>query len=186
MTFEDPGRQLAAMLASAAAGDSAAMQRLYSATAAKLYAVCLRILGDRSEAEEVLQDVYLAVWRRPSAFDPARGSALGWLIAIARNRAIDRLRSRRPWRSDSLDEGAAAEVADPGLDASAQLLADEDSLRLRACLDALDAPTASAIRRAFEEGLTYEALAAADGVPLGTMKSRIRRGLLKMRDSFER
>ena len=186
MTPDDAGRRVSDALEAVGAGDAHAMRRLHMATAGKLHAVCLRILGDRAEAEEVVQDVYLAVWRRPSAFDPARGAALPWLIAVARNRAIDRVRGRRPDRPESIETGAAAEVADPGPDASAQLLADEDTLRLHACLDALDAPTALAIRGAFQEGITHESLAASAGVPLGTMKSRIRRGLLKMRGTLER
>ncbi len=160
------------------------MRQLYALTSAKLLGVCLRILHDRGEAEEALQDVFLTVWRRPEAFDPTRGGGMAWLIAVARNRAIDRLRGRRPPASE--DEGAAAGVPDPSPDPSARLLADEDARRLHACLATLEPQTAQAIRRAFEEGLTYDELAVAAGVPLGTMKSRIRRGLLKLRDEYER
>src|SRR5436190_20794838 len=86
-------RELAAALVRAAGGDRAALRLVYQKTSAKLFGVCLRILNDRSEAEDVLQDVYVTVWRKAGSFDPARASPITWLVAIARNRAIDRLRS---------------------------------------------------------------------------------------------
>src|SRR5229473_7630050 len=85
--------QLVAALARVAAGDRAALRLVYQDTSAKLFGVCLRILKDRGEAEDVLQDVYVTVWRKAGSFDPARASPISWLVAIARNRAIDRLRS---------------------------------------------------------------------------------------------
>src|SRR5712664_4706798 len=91
---EDATRsQLAAALAHVAAGDRAALRMVYQDTSAKLFGVCLRILNDKSEAEDVLQDVYVTVWRKAAGFDPGRASPITWLVAIARNRAIDRLRS---------------------------------------------------------------------------------------------
>src|SRR5499426_2139991 len=85
--------QLAAALARVAGGDRAALRMVYQDTSAKLFGVCLRILKDRSEAEDVLQDVYVTVWRKAAAFDPGRASPITWMVAITRNRAIDRLRS---------------------------------------------------------------------------------------------
>src|SRR5215831_3598924 len=85
--------QLVAALARVAGGDRAALQTVYQGTSAKLFGVCLRILNDKSEAEDVLQEVYLTVWRKASSFDPARASPITWLVAIARNRSIDRLRA---------------------------------------------------------------------------------------------
>ena len=183
MTVGDASQDVAAALAGVRRGEAAALRRLYTLTSAKLLGVCLRILHDRGAAEEALQDVFLTVWRRPEAFDSTRGGGMAWLITIARNRAIDQLRSRRTPISE--DESAASNVAEPGLDPAARLLADEDARRLSACLDTLEPQTAQAIRRAFEDGLTYEELALAAGVPLGTMKSRIRRGLIKMRAEYE-
>src|SRR4029450_5928295 len=87
-------RELAAALMRAASGDRAALRLVYQQTSAKLFAVCLRILKDRSEAEDVLQDVYVTVWRKAASFDPGRASPITWMVAIARNRSIDRLRSR--------------------------------------------------------------------------------------------
>src|SRR5262245_45193346 len=85
--------QLAAALVRVASGDRAALRLVYRGTSAKLFGFCLRILNDRSEAEDVLQDVYVTVWRKAAAFDPGRASPITWMVAIARNRAIDRLRA---------------------------------------------------------------------------------------------
>jgi len=101
-------KQLVAALARIAGGDRGALQILYRDTSAKLFAVCLRILHDKGEAEDVLQDVYIAVWQHAGTFDPARASPITWLVAIARNRAIDRLRSgAMAARTQTIDEAAA-------------------------------------------------------------------------------
>src|SRR3981189_3949034 len=92
MDAEANRSQLVAALARVAGGDRAALQIVYQDTSAKLFGVCLRILNDRSEAEDVLQDVYVTVWRKAASFDPGRASPITWMVAIARNRAIDRLR----------------------------------------------------------------------------------------------
>ncbi len=175
---------LAPLLAQVAGGDRAALRRLYDATSARLFGVCLRILGDRGESEDVLQEVYLAVWRRAAAFDPARASGAAWLTAITRNRAIDRLRARNPLRG--AQDISTVEAADPAEDAEAGLLRTDEGLRLHACLSALRAEEASAIRTAFLGGLTYEAVAARSGKPVGTVKSWIRRGLVRLRECLER
>ena len=96
MDAETRRRQLVAAINRVAGGDRAALRLVYSETSAKLFGVCLRILGDRSEAEDVLQDVYLTVWRKAASFDEAVASPITWLVAIARNRSIDRLRSAGP------------------------------------------------------------------------------------------
>ena len=122
---------LAPVMARLAAGERAALRELYDATSAKLYGVILRILSDRGESEDVLQDVYLTVWRRAEAFDPARASAAAWLTAVARNRAIDRLRVRSPLK------GAASadtlEIADDAAGAEAELIRSDEGRRLHAC-----------------------------------------------------
>src|SRR6267154_5307936 len=112
MDAEASRSQLAAALVRVAAGDRAALQTVYQDTSAKLFGVCLRILNDKSEAEDVLQEVYLTVWRKAASFDPARASPITWLVAIARNRSIDRLRSAAGGRRmDPID--AAEEGRDP-------------------------------------------------------------------------
>ena len=177
--------QLTAALARIASGDRAALRLVYQDTSAKLFGVCLRILHDRTEAEDVLQDVYVTVWRKAAAFDPGRASPITWLMAIARNRAIDRLRSSSvSRRMEPID--AANEVSDPSPGAVEILAQTQQNARLAGCLGELEARHASAIRAAFLDGATYEELAERMNVPLGTMKSWIRRGLLKLRACLER
>ena len=175
--------QLAAALARVAGGDRAALRMVYQDTSAKLFGVCLRILKDRSEAEDVLQDVYVTVWRKAATFDPGRASPITWLVAIARNRAIDRLRAVGG-RLEPIE--AADAVSDPAPAAVERVELAQQHQRLTRCLGELDARQASAIRAAFLDGATYEELAARMNVPLGTMKSWIRRGLLKLRACLER
>ncbi|HEY6256087.1 MAG TPA: sigma-70 family RNA polymerase sigma factor [Xanthobacteraceae bacterium] len=185
MGVEDNRTQLVAALARVAGGDRTALQIVYQDTSAKLFGVCLRILNDRSEAEDVLQEVYLTVWRKASSFDPARASPITWLVAIARNRSIDRLRATAGGRRmEAID--AAEEVRDPGPAASELVEAAQDASRLTLCLEQLESRQSTAIRSAFLDGNTYEELAERMKVPLGTMKSWIRRGLLKLRDCLER
>jgi RNA polymerase sigma-70 factor (ECF subfamily) len=177
--------QLVAALARVAAGDRAALRVVYQDTSAKLFGVCLRILKDRSEAEDVLQDVYVTVWRKAASFDPSRASPITWLVAIARNRAIDRLRSgAASRRTEPIEE--AYEVRDSAPTASDLLETTQQRARLAGCLGELEPKHADAIRSAFLDGTTYEQLAERMGVPLGTMKSWIRRGLLKLRACLER
>jgi RNA polymerase sigma-70 factor (ECF subfamily) len=173
---------LAEALARVARGDQAALELLYRQTSAKLYGVCLRILRDRTEAEEVLQEVFVTIWKCAEAYEPAKGSALTWLAAIARNRSIDRLRGRKS-RLAPVEEAEA--LADPQPLAGELLETDDRYRKLAACLEGLEPRTASAIREAFFDGSTYEALALRSATPLGTMKSRIRRGLMALRASMD-
>jgi RNA polymerase sigma-70 factor (ECF subfamily) len=166
-------------------GDRTALRELYDRTAAKLFGLCLRILGDTSEAEDTMQDIYLTVWQRAGSFDPARSSPITWLTIIARSRAIDRLRSSGRSRA-ALPIENAADVRDPSPDAVSMLEAGQDASRLNGCVEELDQRQAKAIREAFFGGVTYPQLAERAGVPLGTMKSWIRRSLMKLRECFER
>ena len=175
-------RQLAAALVRVAGGDRAALRVVYQDTSAKLFGVCLRILSDRSE--DVLQDVYVTVWRKAASFDPGRASPITWMVAIARNRAIDRLRASAVSRRMEPIESADA-VSDPAPAAVERVELAQQHQRLSRCLEELEARQASAIREAFLDGTTYEELATRMSVPLGTMKSWIRRGLLKLRTCLE-
>ena len=168
-----------------AAGERAALQTAYRLTSAKLFGVCLRILHERTEAEDVLQEVYLTVWQKAGDFDPARASPMTWLITIARNKAIDRLRAGGPSRRMAPID-AAAEVSDTAPLAEDSLAQGEVNARLKACLGGLAAHEQNALRGAFFDGNTYEELAARMNVPLGTMKSCIRRALQKLRACLER
>ncbi len=176
--------QLAAALARVAAGDRQALRMIYADTSAKLFAVCLRILRDRGEAEDVLQDVYLTVWRRAASFEPQRASPITWLVTIARNRAIDRLRSGAI-RSRSAPIEAADEIRDTAPDAVELMETAEQRRQLEDCLGQLEQRQSNAIRSAFLDGTTYEELAERAGVPLSTMKSTIRRSLMKLRNCLE-
>lgn len=164
--------------------DRGAFRALYTLTSAKLFGICYRICGERQAAEDVLHDVYLTVWRRAAAYEPARASPITWLATIARNRAIDWQRAQTVRRSIPVED--APELFDPAPLASETMLADESAQRLRACLDALEARQHAAIRTAFFDGMTYAELAERDSVPLGTMKSWVRRGLAKLRECLER
>ena len=176
--------QLAAALVRVAGGDRAALRLVYQDTSAKLFGVCLRILKDRGEAEDVLQEVFVTVWRKAASFDPGRASPITWMVAIARNRAIDRLRASAVSRRMEPIESADA-VSDPAPAAVERVEMAQQHQRLSRCLADLDARHACAIRAAVLDGTTGEELAARMSVPLGTMKSWIRRGLLKLRACLE-
>lgn len=175
--------RLAAALAAAGRGDRGALREVYDMTAAKLFGICLRICGERASAEDVLQTVYIKVWERAGQFDATRSSPITWLATIARNGAIDWRRSvaGRAAR-DTLPEQAAFAVADDAPRADQQLMVAEDGERLARCLGELEDRTRSCIRAAFFDGSTYAELAARENIPLGTMKSWIRRGLLRLKD----
>jgi RNA polymerase sigma-70 factor (ECF subfamily) len=166
-----------------AAGEREALRQLYQATSAKLFGVCLRILSDREESEDVLQDVYVTIWRRADRFDGARASVMTWVSTIARNRAIDRLRARGPMAyAEQVDD---LEIADGQDSAETLLSAADDRNRLHGCMSELDDRTQKVIRTAFFEGVTYEALAKSMDAPLGTVKSWIRRGLAKLKGCLQ-
>lgn len=174
--------ELAALLARAADGDQSAFRDFYDRTSAKLFGIILRILVERGEAEDVLQEVYVTVWRKAAEFDAARASPVTWVATIARNRAIDRLRSRSSRPSAPLDE--ASDVRDESPLADVLIDSDRDAARIQAALAALEPRHAAAIRSCYFEGLTYEVLAARENIPVGTLKSWVRRGLMRMRDDI--
>jgi RNA polymerase sigma-70 factor, ECF subfamily len=180
MDLENNRHLVASALARIGAGDRAALQTVYRLTSAKLFGVCLRILGEPGEAEDALQEVFVTVWRKAGDFDPGRASPMTWLIAITRNRAIDRLRvTRRSRRMDPID--AAAGVADEAALAGDALEKAQEQARLHHCLEDLDDHERTALRGAFFDGNTYEELAERMSVPLGTMKSWIRRAMIKLK-----
>ena len=164
-------------------GDRAAFEAVYRATSAKLFGVCLRIFPDRTEAEEALQDAYLTIWNKAASFESGRASPISWLVTVTRNRAIDRLRAKGKAGLASLDE--ASEVADPSPLAEAELIASSEDKVLHGCIQGLEARDAHFIRSAFIGGATYADLATREGEPLGTVKSRIRRALIKLRACME-
>lgn len=184
MDLDSNRKLIAAALAAAAGGDRSALQTIYRLTSAKLFAVCVRILGERSEAEDVLQEVFMTVWRRAGSFDPALSSPMTWLIAIARNRAIDHVRARGGNRRTEPIEDAA-ERADDAPAADKALQDAQDQAALHRCLDGLAGREQAALRGAFFDGNTYEELAERMSMPLGTMKSLIRRAMIKLKACLE-
>ncbi len=170
-------------LARVSLGDKKAFEFLYRRTSAKLFGVCLRIFGNRNEAEEALQDAYLTIWNRAAAFDRDKASPISWLVAVTRNKAIDRLRTRDKGKAVDLNE--ALLIADPSPDAEMQLTEKDDAKVMDRCIDRLDDRDASFIRAAFWNGRTYADLAVAESKPLPTIKSRIRRALINLRHCLE-
>jgi RNA polymerase sigma-70 factor, ECF subfamily len=164
-------------------GDRSAFEALYLATSAKLFGVCLRIFPNRHEAEEALQDAYLTIWNRASSFQSGRASPISWLVAVTRNRAIDRLRAAGKAVYVAVDE--ANEVADTAPRADAQMFAASEDKILHGCIEGLEERDAHFIRSAFLGGATYAQLADAESAPLATVKSRIRRALIKLRACIE-
>jgi RNA polymerase sigma-70 factor (ECF subfamily) len=181
----DANRKLiAAALGRIPKGDRAALQTVYRLTSAKLFGAALRILGTQAEAEDVLQEVYVTVWRKAADFDPNRASPITWLIAIARNRAIDRLRAtRQNRRMEPIEQ--AVEIADNTIPADRALEIAQDYAKLHGCLGGLEIRERDALHGAFFDGNTYEDLAARMKVPLGTMKSWIRRAMIKLKSCLE-
>lgn len=171
--------EIEAQIAKVATGDRAAFQRLYSGTSAKLFAVVLRVLGDRAEAEEVLQEVYVRIWHNAARYNVNGLSPMTWLITIARNAAVDRLRRiRRAADPAPMEE----RIVDPGASPETLAVAASERARLAACLDELQTTHAEAVRRAYLDGTTYAELAALFDVPLNTMRTWLRRSLLKLRE----
>lgn len=174
---------LAQLMSRVAGGDRGALRQLYDCTSAKLFGVCLRILSDREESEDVLQEVYVTIWRRADRFDAGRASVMTWVSTIARNRSIDRLRSRGMMAyAEPIEDH---DLPDGGPSAEALLEAAGEEGRLHKCLSELDDRTENVIRTAFFGGVTYEALAQRLDTPLGTVKSWIRRGLARLKGCLE-
>jgi RNA polymerase sigma-70 factor (ECF subfamily) len=175
---------LAATLVAVGSEDRVAFRELYRLTSAKLFGIALRICGDRQAAEDVLHEVYLIVWRRAGAWEPGRASPITWLATIARNRAIDwrRAQGSRP----TMPLADAPDLADPAIDAESALIAAGERHALLQCLAELDERQRAAIRTAFFDGVTYADIAASAGVPVGTAKSWIRRGLARLKECLNR
>lgn len=172
--------EIEGMIARMALGDRAALSALYAATSAKLFGITLRVLDDRAEAEDALQEIFVKLWHNAGRYRSNGLSPMTWLITVARNHAIDRLRARRSQRAAPLDE--AAEVADGGDTAEEVVMASSVRARIGDCLQTLDPARADAIRRCYLQGEAYAELALRYDVPLNTIRTWLRRGLLKLRE----
>lgn len=170
------------LLVQVAARDRDAFRALYSAASAKLFGVTLRILKDRAEAEDALQEVFTRIWLKAHRFDKGRARGMTWLITIARNHAIDRLRAR-PASADGDETLAGLADGKPGVES--RLIAKAEARRVMDCFDVLEVDKAEAIRGAYLSGLSYEDLAKRHSVPLNTMRSWLRRGLMKLKECLD-
>jgi len=175
----------AELLARVAKGDLQALSEFYDQTATPLFSVALRILGDAGEAEDVIQDVFVQIWEKAHTFKDTLGSAFHWALSITRHRAIDRLRGRQR-RAKLIEELLNTTVSDGATDAApdSDALQAEGAAAVRSALKELPAEQRQAIELAFFGGLTHQEIAEALHEPLGTIKARIRRGLLYLRESL--
>ncbi len=169
------------LLGALAAGDAAALGSLYDRYSSVVFALCVRILGSRADAEEVLADVFWELWSRPGRYDPGRGNLLAYLGTLARSRAVDRLRSRR---SRAMREATAADPpAEAGSPLDEAVFGERRRLVQRA-LGELTPDQRQAIELSFYSGLSHAEISDELREPLGTIKSRIRSGLVRLRDSL--
>lgn len=167
------------LLARVDQGDEQAMAEVFRRYGAAVYSVALRVLHDTGQAEDVMQEVFLQLWRKPAAFEQGRGSLGAWLVVVARNRSIDALRKRKP--TDSVDDVV---LASPGNLASE---AERNSMmeKVRDVLGTLPMEQRKSLELAYFEGLSHSEIAATTGDPLGTVKTRIRLALISLRKALE-
>ena len=184
MIADESHLRLAALMARAAMRDRKAFAELYEATRSKLFAVSLRIVRERPLAEEVLQDSFVAIWNHAGDYAQAKSAPLTWMTAIVRNRSLDVVRRTRELADvdDTLAAALVDESAAPGPEAQARAAAHS----LRRCLEELDAEQRQSIALAFFHGLSHSELALHLRKPLGTVKTHVRRGLMRLRDCLAR
>ncbi len=193
--WSERSRELAGLLARTALADRAAFAELYRRTSAHLFAVLLRIQKDRSQAEDLLQEVYVAVWRAAGGFDAARSQPLTWLTSVARNRAIDSLRRRqsqpqlvsttRDEDDDDARPDAVQSAAAPGAGPLELLDQACDAREITRCMQGLSAVQRQSVALAFYDGLSHAEVAEHLSQPLGTVKSWLRRALQTLKDCLE-
>jgi RNA polymerase sigma-70 factor (ECF subfamily) len=181
----DPGPdRLAELLARTALGDRAAFEALYRAMRSKLFAVSLRIVRESSLAEEALQDSFVSIWNHAADYARARSAPSTWMTAIVRNRSLDIIRRTR--EEPDIDDALTAKLADEGPTPDRGLLQRAEAHAIAQCLRELEAAQRQTIVLAFFHGLSHSEVASHIGRPLGTVKTHIRRGLLRLRDCLAR
>lgn len=161
------------------AKDQRAMAAVFDRYAGLVYSIALRVLKDSASAEDVMQEIFLEVWKNPQSFVPSRGSLAGWLAVVARNRAIDLLRRSKP--SDPVDEVVLFAKTDPSAESERNIMMG----KIRAALLRLPSDQQHPLELAFFEGLSHSEIAAETGIPLGTVKTRIRSALLSLREAVQ-
>ncbi len=175
---------LAAMLSRTGLGDRRAFSDLYETTKSKLFAVSLRIVRERHIAEEVLQDSFVKIWHHASDYATAKSAPMTWMTAIVRNRSLDIVR-RPNLEVNDQDDYFALNMGDEGLTPPEQLAAKRDQAQIFRCMKGIDGEQHKAILLAFFQGLSHTEVASKLGKPLGTVKTNIRRGLMKLKDCLE-
>jgi RNA polymerase sigma-70 factor (ECF subfamily) len=173
-----------AILARMAQGDGDALAELYDRYARPVYSLALRILRDARDAEDVVQEVFAQAWRHAARYSPARGVVAAWLVTLARSRAIDRLRARKARPEGASDDRPGLQFIDSAPPIDHQLLSSEQVTRVRAALEELPVLQRVAVELAYFEGLTHVEIANRLEQPLGTIKTRIRLALGKLRESL--
>ncbi|WP_283179189.1 sigma-70 family RNA polymerase sigma factor [Gemmobacter sp. 24YEA27] len=184
MTSDSPRDHISCLILRVALRDRVAFDMLYNSTSAKLFGTCLRVLKDRAEAEEAVQEVFIKIWLRADRFAVTGQSPMSWLIAVARHQAIDRLRVRR--EAASAIDDVALEISDPAPGPEARAVAAGARRQLDDCLGELEAGRADAVRSAYLEGDSYADLAARHDVPLNTMRTWLRRSLMRLKECLQR
>lgn len=176
------------LVARVAGGDQAAFEQLYDQSSSLLFTLVSRIVGNQGDAADLLQEVYLEVWRKASSYDHARGTPMAWLVTLTRSRAIDRVRalgSRGKGMTASLDDTPASDLIARGADALEVRVANERQALVRKTLETLPPVQRQAIELAYYEGLTHVEISERLNVPLGTIKTRIRLAMEKLRDGLQ-
>lgn len=172
-----------ALIARVALGDRDAFSRLYDATSGKLFSICFRILKQRAIAEDSMQDVYVKIWKNADRYQVTGHSPMTWLITIARNTSIDRLR-RQP-RTEDLDS-VGDRLAAPGPSPEQSAVAASEARRITACLDELHPAHRDAVTAAYLDGESYKDLSTRLDVPLNTIRTWLRRGLISLKECMSR
>ena len=174
---------LGALLAASGRADEAAFARLYDLTASRVYGLVRRVVRDPAQSEEVVQEAYLEVWRQSARYDASRGSVLAWMLTIAHRRAVDRVRSAQS--AQERDQRYAATGDGPAYDVVEETVAARlDSVRVRRALETLTDVQREAVTLAYFGGYTHREVSDLLGVPLGTVKTRMRDGLIRLRDTL--
>jgi RNA polymerase sigma-70 factor, ECF subfamily len=177
------GPDLAGLLRRSARGDESAFADLYDAVAARIHGLVLRVVRDRAQSEEVTQEVFLEIWRTSARFDPALGSPLGWMMTIAHRKAVDRVRSAQA--ANDREDAYGSRTVDPAFDQTAEAVESLlEAQRVHRALDTLTDNQRGAVELAYFGGYTHTEVAALLDVPLGTAKTRIRDGLIRLRDTL--
>lgn len=181
-TYSGSGAADHAALERMAHGDHEALAELYDRHGRLVFSLALRILRDQSDAEDIVQDVFSQAWRQAARYESSRGNPVAWLLNLTRSRAIDRLRGRRARPDTAAADPSSLDLPDLSQPVDEQIVRSHQAAQIRAAVDELSVLQRVAIELAFYEGLTHVEIADRLELPLGTVKTRIRQGLLKLKD----